>query len=110
MNYLAAVNIGEHFLSGVTGGSGGNYGNLYGIAALVSLFLRISFVIAGLIILFYFIVGGIAMMSSAGNSDPKSFEQAKQSITSALIGFAVVFTAYWIVKLIGNVLGFPAII
>lgn len=73
---------------------------LTGIGSLVSVFLKISFVIAGLILLFYFILGGIGMISSAGKSDPKVAEQAKATITSAVIGFVVVFTAYWIVKLI----------
>ena len=73
-----------------------------GIGSLVSLFINISFVIAGLILLFYFVMGGIGMISSAGKSDPQKAEQAKKSITSALIGFVIVFASYWIVALIGQ--------
>jgi dihydrodipicolinate synthase/N-acetylneuraminate lyase len=90
--------------------SGTNFQELNSIANLVSLFLKISFVLAGLILLFYFILGGIGMIGSAGKNDPKAAEQAKQTITSAVIGFVVVFTAYWIVKLIGQLLGMPNII
>jgi hypothetical protein len=105
MNKLAQVSIGPTFL-----GINGTFQNLSGISSLVSLFLKISFVIAGLILLFYFILGGIGMISSAGKSDPKTAEQAKATITSAVIGFVVVFTAYWIVKLIGSLFGTPNII
>lgn len=111
---LSQVPIGDTFFSGnsVTGGSKAIFGasNLTGIALLVSNFLKISFVLAGLILLFYFILGGIGMISSAGKNDPKAAEGAKQTITSAVIGFVVVFTAYWIVKLIGQLLGIPSIV
>ncbi len=80
-------------------------GDLDSVGKLVTLFLNISFVLAGLILLFFFIMGGIGMISSAGKNDPKAAEQAKQTITSALIGFIVVFASYWIVKLIGQLLG-----
>jgi hypothetical protein len=114
MKQLSQINIGQQFFN-ISGGhdivSGSNtFENLSGISSLVSLFLKISFVVAGLILLFYFILGGIGMISAAGKSDPKTAEQAKATITSAVIGFVVVFTAYWIVKLIGNLLGFANII
>jgi hypothetical protein len=105
MDKLAQVSIGSTFL-----GSNNTFQNLTGISSLVSLFLKLSFVIAGLILLFYFILGGIGMISAAGKSDPKTAEQAKATITSAVIGFVVVFTAYWIVKLIGTLLKVPNII
>jgi len=114
MEQLSQVNIGQEFLN-ISGShdlppGSTAFTSLSGISLLVSLFLKISFVIAGVILLFYFILGGIGMISSAGKSDPKAAEQAKATITSAVIGFVVVFTAYWIVKLIGNLLGFTNII
>ena len=107
MNKLAEIDIGKTFLGPSYGGSHGSIDplqNLTGIGSLVSIFLRISFALAGLILLFYFILGGIGMIGSAGKNDPKAAEQAKQTITSAVIGFVVVFTAYWIVKLLGQLL------
>lgn len=111
MNQLA-FDIGQKFLDsagayGGSHGSTGTFGDLTGIGRLVSLFINISFVIAGLILLFYFVMGGIGMISSAGKSDPQKAEQAKKSITSALIGFVIVFASYWIVKLIGQLIGMP---
>jgi hypothetical protein len=109
MNKLATVPIGDTFFgSSLTAGT--NLQSLTGIGLLVSLFLKISFVLAGLILLFYFILGGWGMISSAGKNDPKALEQARATLTSAVIGFVVVFTAYWIVKLIVTLLGSPNLI
>lgn len=100
MNKLAlnttGVPIGETFFN--------NHPNsltkLTGIGELVSLFVRIIFIVAGIGILILFILGGIGMLAGAGNSDPQKVEQGKKTATSALIGFVVAFVAYWIVQLI----------
>jgi hypothetical protein len=84
--------------------------SLTGVGGIVTLFLNIAFVLAGLILLFFFIMGGIGMISSAGQSDPQKSEQAKKTITSAVIGFVIVFASYWIVKLIGSLLGISDLI
>jgi len=107
MNRLIAIDIGTQFF-----GSNTKFGsqNLGTIGSLVSLFLNFAFVLSGLILLFYFIMGGIGMISSAGQSDPQKAEQSKKTITSALIGFVIVFTSYWIVKLIGQLLGISDLI
>jgi len=111
MNKLAQVQIGNQFFTGGTAGSSVFAGqDLKGVSSLVTLFLRGAFVLAGLILLFYFILGGIGMIGSAGKNDPKAAEQAKQTITSAVMGFVVVFTAYWIVKLLGTLFGIQNII
>ncbi len=96
------MNIGDAFL-GKSGLSA--FKNITGIGSVVSLFLNIAFVLAGLILLFFFILGGIGMIGSAGQSDPQKAEQAKKTITSAVIGFVIVFTSYWIVKLVSSLLG-----
>ncbi|HTK03152.1 MAG TPA: hypothetical protein VL401_00035 [Alphaproteobacteria bacterium] len=106
---LAQVDIGHFFAGGGVGPSRFPFQNLESISSAVTLFLNISFVLAGLILLFFFILGGIGMISSAGKNDPKAAEQAKATITSAVIGFVVVFASYWIVKLIGSLVGFEII-
>jgi hypothetical protein len=84
-------------------------GGLTGVGGLVSLLLNIAFVGAGLILVFFFILGGIGLISSAGNSDPQKAEQSKKTLTSAVIGFVVVFASYWIVSLIGQIFGIDAL-
>lgn len=106
MNKLA-VDFGTKFFGGYGGshGSAGPLANLSGIGYLVSLFVKGSFALAGIVILFFFIMGGIGMISSAGQNDPQKAEQAKKTMTSAVIGFIVVFASYWIVQLIGQFTG-----
>jgi hypothetical protein len=50
------------------------------------------------------------MIGSAGQNDPQKAEQSKKTITSAVIGFVIVFASYWIVKLIGQLIGYNGII
>lgn len=61
------------------------------------------FIIAGLILLLYLIWGGFSLMLSRG--DPKAVEAAKGRITNAIIGFVIIFIAYWLVQLLGQVFG-----
>lgn len=101
MNNLAqAVPIGTTFFGGAT-----SFTSLAGIGSLVSLFLNVAFAIAGIILIFYFIMGGIGMISSAGANDPQKLEQSRKTITSALIGFIIVFVSFWIVQFIGQLFG-----
>jgi hypothetical protein len=59
---------------------------------------------AALIFVFiYLIMGGFGIMTS--KADPKAMEAAKQKITSAIIGFIIIFTAYWLVQLLGLAFG-----
>jgi len=84
--------------------------NLGGVSSVVSLFLKGAFVLAGIVILFFFIIAGIGMIAGAGQDDPQKAEAAKKTMTSAVIGFVVVFTSYWIVKLIGKLIGMDNLI
>ena len=104
------MNLGNILFNSKTGTFNPSGSSLTGVSAIVSLFLNTAFVVAGLILLFFFILGGIGMIGSAGQSDPQKAEQAKKTITSAIIGFVVVFVSYWIVKLIGNLLGIQDLI
>lgn len=96
------MNIGDYFL-----GAGSHFQTLEGVGGLVSLFLNIAFVVAGVILLIFFILGGIGLISTAGQSDPQKLEQSKKTLTSALIGLIIVFASYWIVKLLEQLFGLP---
>lgn len=62
------------------------------------------FVVAGLILLGLLIMGGFQLMTSAG--DPKKTEAGKGKIVSGIIGFLIIFLAYWIAQAVGIMLGF----
>ena len=64
--------------------------------------LRYIFAFAGIMLLIYLILGGLQLMFAKG--DPKAVQAAWSKITNAVIGFVIVFTAYWIVQLVANAL------
>lgn len=105
MKKLTAVDIGNKFV----GNSSSNLSDPAGVSVYVSNLITGAISIAGIILLFILIGGGIAMIRGAGKSDPKTVEQGKQAATSALIGFIVVFSAYWIVRLIETITGLSLI-
>jgi len=73
------------------------------VADIFNALLPYIFVIAGLLLLFILIAGGIGLMTAAG--DPKKVEASQGRITSALIGFLIIFISYFVVQLVGVMLG-----
>ena len=47
------------------------------------------------------------MIAGAGKDNPEQTAKGKQAVTSAVLGFVVVFAAYWIVQLIEEFTGLP---
>ena len=73
------------------------------LGKIVTDLLPYVFPLAGIALLLYLLLTGFQFLTSAG--DPKKIEQAKEKLTSALVGFIIVFAAYWIVQIVGTVLG-----
>ena len=61
------------------------------------------FALAGLLLFFILILGGFELMTSAG--DPKKMEAAKGKITNAVIGFVIIFVAFWLVQILEVIFG-----
>lgn len=73
------------------------------ISLIINAVIPYLFVIAGLILLFMLIMGGIGMMLGANNE--AGLKKAQGQITNALLGFLVLFISYWLVQIIEVVLG-----
>lgn len=73
------------------------------VGTLVTLLIPYVFIFAGFALLFYLVAGGLQIMVSQG--DPKALSGGKDKIQNALVGFIIMFAAFWIVKLVGRVLG-----
>lgn len=73
------------------------------VSDIIGRLLLYVFVIVGLLLFFYLIYGVFTMLSAFGN--PQSISAGTTIITRALIGFVIVFSAYWIVQIIELVLG-----
>lgn len=73
------------------------------IADIINALVPYIFAIAGLLLLFILILGGFELLTSAG--DPKKVESAQGKITSAVIGFVIIFVAYWLVQILEVIFG-----
>jgi hypothetical protein len=69
--------------------------------------VTILFFFAGVAMLLYVVYGGIEMMLARG--EPKAIQAAKEKITNAIIGMIIVFTAYWVVQIVGQIFGLKGI-
>ena len=92
LTLLSQVNISDGFNS--------PFGKDRTIGDLVSLFLNGAFVLAGILVLVLFLVGGFSIIAGAGKSEPEAAQKGKNAITGAILGFVVIFAAYWIVRII----------
>lgn len=94
------VSIQNSFLGGSTPQTTGS---------VVTTILNTAMAVAGVIILFMFIYAGIQMIAGAGSGKAENSEKAKQAATYAAIGFAIIFVAYWLIRLIELLAGTPFI-
>lgn len=60
------------------------------------------YALAGFALFLYLVIGGFEFLVSGG--DQNKIQSGKSKITNALVGFLILFLAYWIVQLIGTVL------
>jgi hypothetical protein len=60
-------------------------------------------IIAGLILFGMLIMGGFEFLTAA--TDPKQAEKGQQRITTAVVGFLIIFTAYWVTQIIQVIFG-----
>jgi len=91
-----ALNIGEAFKIG--GNPIGTKPGYTTIGGFVSTVLPNVYVLAGLILFFLILLGGIGLISAGG--DPEKISAGSKKITIAIIGFAVIFVSYWIIEII----------
>lgn len=75
------------------------------IGSVITFLYRNVFTVVGIVLVALLILGGIQYIMSAGSGDPKKTAQAQTIITDALIGFAVVFLAYFIMQVVEIVTG-----
>ena len=100
MENLIAIDIGQSFFQGSAAQN-------MTIGSLVSGLLSNAVFFAGFIMFILIIAGGLGIIMSAGNSNPEGAEKGKKVITAAVIGFVIVFSAYWIIKITEKLTGIP---
>ncbi|OGM55869.1 hypothetical protein A3E15_02595 [Candidatus Woesebacteria bacterium RIFCSPHIGHO2_12_FULL_42_9] len=97
MQQLVEVPIGSTFNSPI--------GQTVGLGNLVSIILSNALLLAGVLMVFFLVVGGIGVISGAGEDNPEKAGKGRQAVTFALMGFLVIFAAYWIIQVIEQVTG-----
>ena len=73
------------------------------IGDIFSAALNYIFIIAGLGLFVFLIIGGFEFLTSGG--DPEKIKSAQGKLTSAFIGFIIVFISYWLVQIVQVVFG-----
>jgi hypothetical protein len=82
---------------------GSNVSDIYDTPSkLVNLIVSNLFVLAGIILFVFIILAGFKFISA---SDSKGKDESKSIITGVLIGFLVMFSAYWIIQIIEGITG-----
>lgn len=75
------------------------------VGTFINVLVKNSLTLAGIIFLILLLVGGLTFIINAGNGDAKKAAQGQQTLTTALIGFLVVFLSFFIVQIIEVITG-----
>lgn len=75
------------------------------LGEIISNILPNIYILAGVILFFLLIGGGLMFIFSAGREDPEGAGKGKQAITAALLGFLIIFASYWIIQIIEVITG-----
>lgn len=94
---LDMMNIGDQF--------GAPFRQITQVGGLVSVLVSNAYILAGVLFLILFIVGGLNVIGSAGSSDPQQAAKGWKIITAAGVGFLIIFASYWIIKIIELITG-----
>lgn len=73
------------------------------VSGIISGAISLVLIVVAIIFFFTLVLGGLRWVTSGG--DEKKVADARAQITNALIGLAIVFAAWAIMKLIGTVFG-----
>ena len=86
-----------------------NFGRLpdLTISGIISGAISLVLLVVALVFFFVLIMGGLKWVMSGG--DQKNVEAARNQITNALIGLAIVFATFAIIKLIETIFGISII-
>lgn len=100
----SGVNIGEEWK--IKGNTGIGFVDQFSSpGALISIILKNVYMIAGVLLLFLLIFGGISVILGAGQKDPKKTGQGAKAVTAALTGFLIIFASYWIIQIVQYITG-----
>ena len=80
-----------------------NFAGNSSLGDIVSALLPYVFVLAGLTLFIFLIIGGFGLLTSGGS--PEKMKASQGKITSAVIGFVIIFISYWLMRILEIVFG-----
>ncbi len=75
------------------------------VGSLVTVIVRNAIFFAALIFALLIFSGGFMMIAGAGSGDPQQLAKGQRAVTIAVVGFVIIFTAYWLVGILGKLTG-----
>lgn len=99
---VQAADIGESFKLGEGGPSINAFDTL---SKFLFPLVKNAFVVSGILLFVFLIFGGITFIMNAGSGDKEGMEKGKNALTSAILGFSIIFAAYWLVKIVEFITG-----
>ena len=97
MDYLT-VDIGNAFL----GPASHPLKSIGGLGEFVNLIVSNAIAIAGIILIFLIVIGGISMVTGAGSGNAQQVSRGREIIVAAVVGFLIIIAAYYIVLFLGR--------
>jgi len=70
------------------------------LGTLISNFLPNIYVLAGIILFLLLIAGGYGIIMGSGSGDSNQVGKGQKAVTSAIVGFVLIFASYWIIQII----------
>lgn len=92
--FLAEIPLNQAIQINETRTVGDTFTNL---GDLIAVIVPNLFLFAGVIFLFLLILGGFSIISAEST---KSVEEGQKKVVSAILGFVVMFSAYWIIQVV----------
>ncbi len=77
------------------------------LGSIVSRALPLVLAFCGVFLLIMILFSGFSYLTSAG--DEKKLEHGKNQLTYAIVGFIIIFTAFWLVQILETIFGLPTI-
>ena len=81
---------------------------LSGFNSFITNLITSTITIAGIMLLAYFMYGAVVWITASG--DHKKLDEAKMIINNAIVGIILVVLSYFVVGLVGGILGIPNIL
>lgn len=78
--------------------------NVQTVGGFISAIIPYAYVIAGILVFIYLLIGGFRFITSGG--DKQAITEAREQIYAALIGFAIIFASYFLLQLAEVIFGF----